>query len=262
MTDIATARTLLFVPGTRPERFAKAAASGADAVVLDLEDAVAAEDKAAARADVVAWLERGNAAVVRVNAAGTPWHDDDVRAVAGPASAVMVAKAERPDDLAAIGAPVLPLIETATGVLDARALCAVPGVVRVALGHIDLAAELGVAPDSREALLLSRSVLVVASAASGRAGPVDGVTTAFGDHDALRSDLAHALGLGFTGKLCIHPGQIAPAHAAMAPGADEVEWARGVLAAGASGSVAVYNGQMVDRPVLLRANGILRRAGG
>jgi citrate lyase subunit beta/citryl-CoA lyase len=155
---------------------------------------------------------------------------------------------------------VVPLVETAAGVAAARELCAAPGVVRAAFGSIDLAAQLGVDPNSRTALLHARSTLVLAAAAAGRAPPVDGVTTALDDPEALTSDTAHAVELGFTGKLCVHPRQLAPVHAALRPTDAELEWARSVLRAGTGGAVAV-DGHLVDRPVLLRAERLLGRAG-
>ncbi len=253
---IADARSFLFVPGDRPDRFAKAEAAGADVVVLDLEDAVAPSAKEAARDHVVAWLAAGHAAVVRVNAAGTPWHADDV-AAAGAATAVMVPKAERPEDLD-VHPSVLPLVETARGIAAAAELCAAPGVVRPVFGSIDFAADIGVDPLSRTALLHARSTLVLAAAVAGCAPPVDGVTTALSDVDAVRADTRHAAELGCTGKLCVHPGQVPVVHEAFRPSAEEVAWARSVLAAG--DGVTAVDGRMVDRPVLLRARRILDRA--
>jgi citrate lyase subunit beta / citryl-CoA lyase len=254
---IADARSFLFVSGDRPDRFAKAAAAGADVVVLDLEDAVAPGAKDAARAHVVAWLADGHTTVVRVNAAGTPWYADDVAAVRD-AVAVMVPKAERPEDLDGLPS-VLPLVETARGVAAVHELCAVSTVVRPVFGSIDLAADLGVDPLSRTALLHARSALVLAAAAAGCAPPVDGVTTALSDVDAVRDDTRHAVELGFTGKLCVHPRQVPVVHEAFRPTDDEIAWARSVLAAGEG--VSAVDGRMVDRPVLLRAERLLSRTG-
>jgi citrate lyase subunit beta/citryl-CoA lyase len=256
------------VPGDRPERFGKAAAAGADAVVLDLEDAVAADGKDRAREHVRAWLGEGNAAVVRINGAGTPWHAGDVAmiaALARPPVAVMVPKAENPRQLAALtaGLPadtaVMALIETAAGVLQAAAVCAVPGVVRLAFGSVDLAAQLGVDHQAHAAFQHARSALVLAAAATGCAAPVDGVTTAIADEASLRADLAHAVALGFTGKLCIHPRQVAVANQCLSPSDAELEWARQVVAAGQDGSASALNGQLIDRPVVLRAQAMLAR---
>lgn len=250
---IERARSFLFVPGDRPDRFAKAAASGADVVVLDLEDAVAPAAKEAARAHVVAWLAEGHPAVVRVNAAGTPWHAGDVAAVRDSAT-VLVPKAESVTDFDGLSS-VLPLVETARGVAAAVELCRVSTVVRPVFGSIDLAADLGVDPTSRTALLHARSALVLAAAAAGCAPPVDGVTTALSDVDAVRDDTRHAVELGFTGKLCVHPRQVPVVHEAFRPSAGQIAWARSVLAAG--DGVAAVDGHMVDRPVLLRARRVL-----
>ncbi|HEV7651863.1 MAG TPA: aldolase/citrate lyase family protein [Actinophytocola sp.] len=257
--NLAAARTLLFVPGDRPDRFAKAAAAGADAVVVDLEDAVAPADKEAARAHAVAWLEAGHEVVVRVNAAGTPWHDADVAALAG--TPLMLPKAARAEDVARAGREVVALVETAAGVAAAREVCGV--AARVAFGSIDLAAELGVDPASRTALLHARSALVLAAAAAGAPPPLDGVTTALDDPEVLARDTAHAVELGFTGKLLVHPRQVAPVHAALRPSEEDIAWARRVLAAGGSagGSAVAVDGRLVDRPVLLRARRLLSRAG-
>jgi citrate lyase subunit beta / citryl-CoA lyase len=267
--NAAAARTFLFVPGDRPDRFAKAAASGTDVVILDLEDAVAADRKREARDHVRAWLSTGNRAAVRINGDGTPWHAEDVAMIVGrpgPVVAVMVPKAECPQRLAALsetlpaGTGTIPLIETAVGVLHALGLCATASVVRPAFGSVDLAAQLGVDHRSHAAFQHARSSLVLAAAAAGCAAPIDGVTTGIADEDSLRADLVHATALGFTGKLCIHPRQVAPANEFLTPSGAELEWARQVVAAGQSDSAAVHDGQMIDRPVVLRAEAILARA--
>jgi citrate lyase subunit beta/citryl-CoA lyase len=142
------ATTFLFVPGDRPDRFGKAVASGADVVILDLEDAVAPGDKDSARAHVETWLQ-DNEAVVRINAPGTPWFDADAALVTSRGVPVVVPKAETPEVLAGFR-EVVALVETARGVERAGELAAVPSVTRLAFGSVDLAAELGVAPEDRE----------------------------------------------------------------------------------------------------------------
>ncbi|MDW6057309.1 CoA ester lyase [Streptomyces sp. FXJ1.4098] len=262
---VAAARTLLFVPGDRPDRFAKAASSGADLVIIDLEDAVAPGDKEAARDNAAAWLALGHRAVVRVNPPGTPWFEADLARAADHGCTLMVPKAEEPAVLTEIATrtagrcPLIPLVETALGIERAPQVCAVPGVVRAAFGNVDLAAQLGVAPDDHTALTYARSRLVLASAAAGGHPPVDGVTTAVRDPEPLRADTAHARSLGFTGKLCIHPAQVRPVADGFAPTHGELRWARRVLDAG--DSVTAIDGQMVDRPVLERARAVLARAG-
>lgn len=264
--SLHSARTFLFVPGHRPDRFAKAAAAGADAVVLDLEDAVGRDRKEEAREHVRMWLAEGHRAVVRINAPGTPWYDGDIRAVGSHASGVMVPKAEDRRALDAVAAAlpestgVLPLLETAAGILNAVVLCAAPAVVRPVFGSVDLAAQLRVDHRAHDALLHARSVVVLAATAARCGGPVDGVTTALDDETALAADLDHAVLLGFTGKLCVHPRQVETANRRFTPTDREVVWARGVLAAGAGGSVAVYEGEMVDSPLVERARAVLERA--
>ncbi|NKQ53933.1 CoA ester lyase [Amycolatopsis sp. K13G38] len=248
---------VLFVPGDRPERFDKAVASGADAVILDLEDAVAAGDKDSARAAVDAWLGAGNNAFVRINGADTPWFQADLDLVARHGCPVMLPKAEDPDVLGRIEAPLIPLIETAAGIESAVAVCAARNVVRVAFGSVDLATQLGVVHTDELALGYARSRLVLASAAAGIAPPLEGVTTALGDPAVLEADVAHARRLGFGGKLCIHPRQVPLVRQGFAPTAEELEWARRVVGAGESASAV--DGQMVDRPVVERARRLLAR---
>jgi len=282
MSALTTARTLLFVPGDRPERFAKATAGGADLVVVDLEDAVPTGQKETARSAVSAWLTGAQPpatpVAIRVNGAGTPWHPADVAAVAeltgaGLLAGVVLPKAEPGEALTDLGAtcPTLALVETAVGVLDARAVAATPGVRRLAVGSLDLAAELGVDPLDQQALLGGRSALVYASAAAGLPGPVDGVRAAIDDEAGLREEAEAARRLGYAGKLCIHPRQVPVVRTAFAPTAGEVSWARRVLdavddpgatgatpdAATGTGAVVTVDGAMVDKPVLDRARRIL-----
>ena len=263
---IATARNPLFVPGHRPDRFATARDSGADLVIIDLEDAVAAEDKDRARDEVSAWLGRGDRAVVRINPPGTPWAEADLDTAAAHGCPVMVPKAEDAAVLRDIAArtagrcALIPLIETALGVERATELCATPGAVRAAFGNVDLAGQLGVAPDDHAALAYARSRLVLASAAAGGGPPLDGVTTAVRDTDALTAGIAHARRLGFTGKLCVHPAQLQAVADGFTPFDAEVRWARMVLDAGEA--VTLLDGRMVDKPVLERARRILALARG
>lgn len=250
------------MPGDRPERFDKAAASGADLVVLDLEDAVAPDAKSAARQNAVAWLA-SHPCGVRINASGTEWFADDVEAVSGHACVVMVAKAESPKvlgevaDLLAPGSALLALVETAAGVAAATSVASAPGVGRLAFGSYDLAAELGVSPDDRDAMAWSRGALVIASATAGIPAPIDGVTGDIRDDARLRSDVEAAARIGFSGKLCIHPRQVPVVHEALAPSEEELAWAQAVVASAAGGGVTVVDGRMVDKPVVDRARRLL-----
>ncbi|MEZ0365886.1 CoA ester lyase [Mycobacterium sp. pUA109] len=257
-----TARSLLFVPGSRPERFPKAANSGADVVVLDLEDAVAPAEKPQARTNAERWLAGGGVGLVRINARETPWYQEDIDMVARSRCPVMIPKVESSDDIAAVqrylpnDTPLIALLESAVAVAGAASICRMPGVLRAAFGSFDLGAELGIDPDDRQALLHARGALVLACAAAKIAPPVDGVTAAVDDIDALSRDLNHARSLGFGGKLCIHPCQVAHVNQCFMPTDDEAEWAHRVLNGARGQGVAVVDGKMVDAPVLARARRI------
>jgi len=266
-------RSYLFVPGERPERFGKALASIADAVVVDLEDAVAPPAKPAARAALAALLASTRDAeriVVRINDEATPWFDDDVALLreAG-ARAVMLPKTERPATIARLraacaGIAVLPLVETARGVLAAEALASAEGVQRLVFGTIDYALDMDLQGPLAATLGLDAAAarLAMASRACALLPPVAGVTAAIDDEPQLRADMERARALGFAAKLCIHLKQLAPLHALLAPDAGELAWARRVLAASkaAGGAALQIDGRMVDRPVIERARLIVQRA--
>jgi citrate lyase subunit beta/citryl-CoA lyase len=268
---MALPRTYLFVPGDRPERIAKALATEADAVVIDLEDAVLPAAKPAARdsvAQVLAGLGPDHLArvVVRINDDATPWHDADVALLAAHrVQQVMLPKAERVDTIARLrlacpGIAVLALVESARGVLAAEAIAMAPGVQRLVFGTIDFALDLDLSGDPL-GLDYAAGRLALASRAAGIEAPVAGVTTALSDEIALRADVARARAHGFAAKLCIHPSQVAIVHAALAPTAEELAWARRVVEATAQSSGAVQlDGRMIDKPVIERARRTLARA--
>jgi citrate lyase subunit beta/citryl-CoA lyase len=258
------ARSYLFVPGNRPERFTKACAAGADAVIVDLEDAVPAVEKNAARAALAAWLTPERAILIRINSAETEWFHDDLALGGMPGVAgIILPKAERVLDLSAVasagaGTPILPLIETAQGFANVQALAQARCVQRLLFGSIDFKLDLGIDGDDQE-LLFFRSQLVLVSRIAGLQPPVDGVTTAINDPEELRNDTLRARRLGFGGKLCIHPKQIGPVNQCFSPSAQEIEWAGRVLeaAAAAGGAAVALDGKMVDRPVILKAQQII-----
>jgi len=261
----------LFVPADRPERFAKARASGADAVIVDLEDAVAPEAKASARDALAAALDASAPLVVRINAAGTPWFEDDLELCRHPGvAAVMLPKAEGIDAVCTVVEitykDVLPIIESARGLREIHSIASVPGVIRLAFGSVDLALDLGIdcAPDGAESELLAfRSQVVLASRLAGLAAPVDGVSTAIEDLQRLQADTERSRRLGFGAKLCIHPKQLAIVQAVFTPTSERLDWARRVCKAfeTAGGSAVAVDSQMVDLPVYRRAQAVLRDAG-
>jgi citrate lyase subunit beta / citryl-CoA lyase len=266
MFNPRTATTFLFVPGDRLERFDRAASSGAEVVIIDLEDGVSPATRPAARRNVVSWLRSGKSGVVRLNARGTRDHALDVDALRGVATHVMLSKTESAADADSAaadigtGVEVMALIETARGVADATSIASSDAVVRLAFGNVDLSAELGVDADDQQALLTARSLLSLASATAGLYGPVDGVTTNLDDPKRVAADASHAASLGFRGKLCIHPHQLSGARSGLAPSSAQVSWAEKILAVASEGEARAVDGVMVDRPVEERARDILRRA--
>ena len=260
-------RSYLFVPGNRPDRYAKAIAAGADAVIVDLEDAVPPDDKPSARAALAAWLSPEHPVLMRVNAAESEWFREDValcktQGVAG----VLLPKAERVEDIRAIAehsgtaTPILPLIETARGFWNAHALAQGHKVQRFVFGSIDFQLDLGIQGEEEE-LLYFRSQLVLVSRVAGLEPPVDGITTAIDDAERVRSDTLRARRLGFGAKLCIHPRQVSPVNACFEPSAEEESWAIRIMEAAEAvhGAAVSVDGKMVDRPVIARAETILTR---
>lgn len=260
MSGLGSLIAPLFVPANRPERFAKAAASGADAVILDLEDAVAANEKERARDNLRA-VALNVPVIVRVNGVDTPWHEEDCEAIKGMAiAAIMLPKAELIDDLKRLSAlaPVIALVETARGLAEARAMAQSGFAARLAFGSVDYAADLG-CDHNREALYASRAEIVLASRLGRLPPPIDGVTTEVTVSDIAFDDARAARSLGFGGKLLIHPAQVRCVLDAFCPSADDIAWAQRVLDSG-DGAVKV-DGAMVDEPVRIRARSILARSG-
>ncbi|MEU4420769.1 CoA ester lyase [Actinoplanes sp. NPDC024001] len=269
-------RSFLYVPGNQPGMLASAPSRGADALIVDLEDAVPPAGKQPAREAVSAWLRTSPAPVyVRVNAG--PDGLDDARAVIGPAlRGLVVAKASVEqvrrlgtllDDLDPGGRLTLvPLLETPQAVLTATEIASAPRVTRMQIGEADLAAELGVTlgDDERE-LLFVRSTVVLASAAAGIEPPAAAVSTDFRDLDALRRSTRALKRLGFRGRACIHPAQIPVVHEVFTPTPQEVETARDLVQRfeAAGGGVCLdARGRMVDLAVVRDARRVLDLAGG
>ena len=249
----------LFVPANRPERYHKAANSGADGVIIDLEDAVAPNDKDAARGTLAAASIPVNS-IVRINAVGTRWHDADVAAVKNLAVGVMLPKAEAAERVQELRAtlgdrPLIALIESAQGIANVRAIAR--HVDRLAFGYIDFSADLGCSMD-RDALLVARAEIVLASRLAGILPPIEGVTPSFDDAALVEDDARYAAAMGFAGKLCIHPKQIPPTLKGFRPSDADIVWAQKIANSG-DGAVSV-DGMMVDAPVRLRAQRILAAA--
>ncbi|MFC0397718.1 HpcH/HpaI aldolase/citrate lyase family protein [Paraburkholderia rhizosphaerae] len=255
----------LFVPGNRPERFSKARNAGADAVIFDLEDAVQPAEKALARDAVLAGLDAAAPVYVRINGAQTEWFADDIAALAAHAgvAGIVLPKAEDSASIAAIRKlaharlTVSPIIESARGYARLDEVCGAESVDRLMFGTLDFQVDLGMEAHEDE-LIAFRSGIVLASRLAGLAAPVDGVSTVIDDAQSIEADARHARRLGFGGKLCIHPKQLAAVHRAYAWSEAEYDWARRVLQAVAqSGGAAVaLDGRMVDMPVILKAQRI------
>ena len=263
MTALNPPKLPLFVPGHRADIAPKAAASGADMVIIDLEDAVAEPDKQAARAQLVKSAPLSVPIAVRINSSDSPWFAADLDVVkSSSAEMVVVPKAESTDDLDqvcdALGPdmPIMPIIETARGLDSVAALLAHPAVPLCAFGHLDFSLDIGATP-TWENLLFVRSQLVLQSRLAGAAQPLDGVTVSFDDADIVATDARQARDLGFGGKLLIHPRQVAPAQGVFQPSQEDYDWALSVLVAVADSHSAVkLDGAMIDMPVIKRAERI------
>lgn len=262
-------RSYLFVPGDRPERFPKGLASGADVVMLDLEDGVAAADKDQAREKVAAWLSSAHPVYVRMNSVRSVWFAADAALLRLPGVAgVVLPKADSPEDIALVRAymhdatPLVAMIESAVAVLNCPAIAAASGVARLAFGTFDLQLDTGISGDADE-LLYARSLCVLASRAAGIMPPIDGVVTALDDMAPVAASVARGRSLGFRAKLCIHPRQVPIVNAGFGPTPAEVAWAHKILDAVASATVGAIrvDGEMVDRPVIDRARAIIESAG-
>lgn len=279
------ARSLLFVPANRLDRLAKALDSGADAVIVDLEDAVPPDAKNGAREALAACLQglevgQQQRLVVRVNAVGTPWHAHDLALLSGgsglsakPATgwaSVMLPKSEDPADLRRVAAHLaagtntdarlIALVESLAGLDQADALARESGVLRLAFGHLDFQLDLGMrcSPEEPE-LAFARNALVAASRRARLPAPIDGVTTATGNTHRLAADAARARAFGFGGKLCIHPAQVEGVNQAFSPSAHELAWAHRVMEGARShgGQAFRLDGRMVDLPVIRAAEATL-----
>jgi citrate lyase beta subunit len=275
MVDLTRLRSVLYLPANRPSAIARARALASDAVILDLEDAVQRDAKPEARAAAAAaaleggWGER--LLFLRVNGIGTPWHEDDMTAahVDGFAG-IVVPKVDTAAEAAALvrhggGRPVLAMIETPAGVLNAAAIAATRGVSALVAGMADLAKALNSGSDGqRTPLLFSLSTIVLAARAAGIAC-FDGVCTEYRNEAAFRAEAAHGKLLGFDGKTLIHPSQVEPCNSMFSPSAEEIAHAHALIAAyhaalAEGRGVATLDGQLVELLHVQQAQRLLARA--
>jgi citrate lyase subunit beta/citryl-CoA lyase len=258
---------LLFVPGDRPDRFEKAASGEASGAILDLEDAVAVDRKAIARDAVATYLDGGYdplRVVVRVNAVNSPWFDEDLAMLqTRRIGTVMIPKTPDASALDAVTTvlkdpDVIAMTESASGVLRAAEIAAHPRCIALAFGPFDLAAELG-GSAAWEIMQPYRAHVLVAARAHGKRA-LDGPTIAFADPAQTKTDASAAKRLGYDGKLLIHPAQIIPARRGFLPDAAEIARARLIVAAAEHAMPAVVDGQMIDAPLVLAAQRVLKQA--
>ncbi len=260
-------RSYLFAPGHNAKLLAKVFDAGADAVMLDLEDAVPPDSKATARA-MVAEALTDRSAWVRVNAARTGWCEDDLAVVAEQALGIRIPKVESTADVEwvtvrAPGKPIICAIESARGVLAAQEIAAVPGVRYLAMGGVDLQRDLNTTGGNLQTLYV-RSHLVLASRSAGIESPIDSVYPYLDDPDGLREQAEFARSLGFFGKSAIHPRQLDILHEVFTPTSGEIAWAQDVVAAfdATSGeALQLPGGEFIDLPVADRARRVLQLAG-
>ncbi len=260
-------RSYLFAPGHNEKLLGRVFSVGADAVMLDLEDAVPPHAKAKARS-MVADVLADRSAWVRINAVGTELAAVDLDAVAGLADGIRIPKVESADDVRwvhdrAPDTPLICAIESARGILAAQEIACAPGVRHLSLGGIDLRRDLG-ATDGNLQTLYARSHLVTVSRAAGLHPPIDSVYARLDDEAGLRAQGEFARSLGFFGKSAIHPRQLSVLHDVFTPSAGEIEWAHTVLDAfdaAAGEAVKLPDGEFIDLPVADRARRLLQLAG-
>ncbi|MFJ5235594.1 HpcH/HpaI aldolase/citrate lyase family protein [Pseudomonas neuropathica] len=269
--NTSVVRSALFVPATRPERIPKAIATGADRVIVDLEDAVQENLKEQARDNLERFLSDNPDALtlVRVNAPDHWAHVADLdlcRRHAGVIG-ILLPKAESAEHVltaANTQKPIWPIIESAKGLSALNEIAGMQGVERLSFGSLDLGLDLNLTTGSHaaeEILSHARYAVLLATRVAGLAPALDGVFPSIQDTVGLQSTVQFARDMGFGGALCIHPSQVAIIHQALKPSPEELRWAQRIIEAASSGEgVFVLDGQMVDAPVIGRARAILARA--
>lgn len=266
------ARSALFVPGDRPERFAKALTCGADHVIIDLEDAVDESRKTQARQNILE-LSREHPQyqmLVRVNAPGHPLHDADLELCRDCPGIVgiLLPKAETTEQIAHAAQArkaLWPIVESARGLATIASLAQATGVSRMCLGTVDLSLDLGLEDSAAADLILdqARYTLLIHSRANSLSAPLDGVFLALDDSTGLAAAAQRAKAMGLGGMLCLHPKQVPVIHKAWQPNTEALAWARKVIEAAKQSGVGAFrlDGQMIDAPVLTRAQKLIALAG-
>ena len=274
-SPLSDACSFLFVPATQPERYGKALASGADGVIIDLEDAVGLDDKAKARELLKnAWssisVEQKQRMIIRCNAPGTPFYAADlVLAKELQVQYLMIPKTESHDQINGAAEELentafIPMIETPLGLHHLNEIASAEQVLRLALGNLDMQVEMGMSCDENETEIdTARFMLVLASKLAQIAPPIDGVTPSTDDEARIFAHVQKAKRFGFGAKLCIHPKQIPIVKRAFTPSPEELDWAKRVISAdkASKGQAAKVDGKMIDRPVVMLARRILALAG-
>jgi len=263
-------RSYLFVPGNRPERFTKACESGADAVIVDLEDAVAPDEKISARNTILAWMSIRHPVYIRVNGMDTEWFQDDLKVLHCPGVVgIVLPKTEDRGQVVRLAGRlpdtirIVPIVESAWGIWNVLEIASAPQVERLIFGSFDLQLDANILGDHEE-LLYARSRLVLASRIAGILPPLDTITIDLENDALLAADVERARRLGFGGKMCIHPRQIKAVNEGFLPTEQEMMWAKTIMEAvkTAGESATRLNGKMIDRPVIEKARRILDTATG
>lgn len=266
-------RSYLYVPATRLDRIEKAFAAGADAVIVDWEDAVAAEQKAEVRLRTAEYLSTHTHQVwLRINAADSPEHTKDLAVLSSlnQLAGIFLPKAQSQAEIEQVahvsGCPIVAIIETAAGILNLASMAKANGLVAFSFGCLDLANQLGMKPQSAAAEMMMdklRMDLLLHSIAAGINPPIDTVYPKLNDDVGLRTQASKSRNLGLVGMMCIHPQQIAPLHETLQPTEAELSFAQRIREQYQNGAGAAFqlDGQMVDMPVILHALALCERWG-
>ena len=257
--------TPLFVPGTRSDRFEQAIQSGADTIIIDLEDSVSQSQKQVARENLLGFDKQGCNLFVRVNDLDSPFVRDDLACLEKCGEVgIMLSKSEDPHAITqwleqhSITRQILCLIETVKGFAQTSALMQHENVIGCAFGHFDFSTDLGCEADI-SLLAPYRADLVLQSKLHGKAAPLDCVTADISQIDQLKLDCKDAKRRGFGGKLLIHPSQVKPAQSIFLPSEDDYEKAKELVAVTANQAVIQHEGRMIDKPILKKAEQLIKK---